>query len=122
MIYSENKSVLTYQLVQVVPQEVRALVAAMSVVNSEKGALGPLLIILFQLWLHYIQNDGHAVLIVVSKAYCGSSTYLEMPWFVFAPYAATKPLRLAENLACVKSGIKLRMAWSPRSCPISCFK
>ena len=58
---------VSYKLVQVVTEELGALVTAMAIVDAKEGALGPVVnLALLALGLHDVQDYGHAVLIVVS--------------------------------------------------------
>ena len=50
---------------QIVPEEVSSIGAAVAVVDSEERSFGPVLHIRFIRRLHDIQNDGHPVFIVV---------------------------------------------------------
>ena len=78
---------ISYKLVQVVTEELGALVATMAIVDSKEGALRPVVnLALLALRLHNVQNDCHAVLIVVPiKIIMRMESYLTMPWLVFAP-------------------------------------
>lgn len=59
--------ILDDELVEVVPEEISTDCASMPVVNTEEGAFGPLVIlVVFGLGFHNIQNDSHSVLVVVS--------------------------------------------------------
>ena len=50
---------------QVVSQEIGASVATMSIEDSEKAALWPVLDILLGLWLHDVEHDADPVFVVV---------------------------------------------------------
>jgi hypothetical protein len=57
---------VSYKLVQVVTEELGALVTAMAIVDAKEGALGPVVnLALLALGLHDVQDDGYAVLIVI---------------------------------------------------------
>ena len=57
---------VSYKLVQVVTEELGALVAAMTIVDAKEGALRPVVnLALLALGLHDVQDYGHAVLVVV---------------------------------------------------------
>jgi hypothetical protein len=57
---------VSYKLVQVVTEELGALVAAMTIVDAKEGALRPVVnLALLALGLHDIQDYGHSVLVVV---------------------------------------------------------
>jgi hypothetical protein len=78
---------ISYKLVQVVTEELGALVATMAIIDAKEGALRPVVnLALLALGLHNVQNDCHAVLIVVPiKIIMRMESYLTMPWLVFAP-------------------------------------
>jgi len=58
--------VLNDELVEVVPEELCALAAAMAIIDPEEGALGPAVLLhVLAFGLHYVQNDGHPILIIV---------------------------------------------------------
>lgn len=67
MIYVKAmNTLLTYKLMQVVSEELGALIASMTIVDPEEGAFGPILHFSFlALWLHDVQYDRHPVFIVV---------------------------------------------------------
>ena len=56
---------IAYELVQIVSQEISAARSTMTIINCEKAACGPI-IDFFETWLGDVQNDAHAVFIVVS--------------------------------------------------------
>ena len=57
---------VSYKLVQVVMEELCALVTAMAIIDAKEGALGPVVnLALLALGLHDVQDDGYAVLIVI---------------------------------------------------------
>ena len=57
---------VSYKLVQVVTEELGALVAAMAIIDAKEGALRPVVnLSLLAFGLHDVQDYGHAVLIVV---------------------------------------------------------
>ena len=79
---------VSYKLVQVVSEELGALVAAMAIVDAKEGALRPVVnLALLALGLHDVQDYGHAVLVVVPILIIMGAgvSYLTMPWLVFAP-------------------------------------
>ena len=53
-------------LMEVFPEKISALAAAVSVVNGEEAAVGPVFEVLFLFRLHYVQDYGHSVLVVVT--------------------------------------------------------
>lgn len=55
---------LDYQLVQLVPEVVRAGCSTVAVIYSKEGATGPIGRI-FELWLDDIQNYGYSILVVI---------------------------------------------------------
>lgn len=57
---------LSYQLVQVVAEEISAGIASVAVIHSEEGTLGPNAFKGFLFGFHYVQDDCHAVLVVVA--------------------------------------------------------
>ena len=70
------------EMVQIITQIVGALRAAMPVVDSKKGALRPVVDLLAR-WLHYIENYGDSVFVVVAKG-SERAPYRIIPWFVLA--------------------------------------
>jgi hypothetical protein len=57
---------VSYKLVQVVTEELSTLVAAMAIIDTKEGALWPVVNLAFlALGLHDVQDNGHAVLVVV---------------------------------------------------------
>lgn len=73
---------VSYKLVQVVTEELGALVAAMAIVDAKEGALRPVVnLALLALGLHDVQDDGHAVLVVVPILIIMGAgvSYLTMP-------------------------------------------
>ena len=52
-------------VVQVISQVLGACATSMSIVDTEEGASRPRLV-LSMLWLDYVENDGHSILVIVS--------------------------------------------------------
>lgn len=59
--------ILDNELVQIVTQEVGACVAAVAIEHAEEAALGPVLDVLFVGRLHDVEDDAHAVLIIITN-------------------------------------------------------
>ena len=54
---------------KVVTKEICAHASTMAVIYSKEAALGPICIrVFFVFRLHYIQDDGYSILVVVSKS------------------------------------------------------
>ena len=65
MIYGLLRREKSYELVQVVTEELGALAPAVAVVDAEEGALGPVLdLALLALGLHDVQDYRHTVFVV----------------------------------------------------------
>lgn len=57
--------IFDYELMQIIPKEVCAGVATMTIENAKEAALRPVFYVLLGRWLHDVQHNADTVLVVV---------------------------------------------------------